>query len=63
MSVCGAATYKLIRSLVHPHKPTDKTFDEVVELVKNHHEPLPSEIVQRYNFNTQVQKEEEAVSA
>ena len=24
LSVYGAATYKFIRSLVHPHKPTDK---------------------------------------
>lgn len=54
LSVCGAATYKLIHSLVHPYKPTDKIFDELVELVKNHHKLPPSEIVQRYNFNTRV---------
>ena len=62
LSVCGAATYKLIRSLVHPHKPTDKTFEEIVKLVKHHHEPPPSEIVQRFNFNTRVQKEGESVA-
>ena len=62
LSVCGAATYKLIRSLVHPQKPTDNTFDEIVKLVKDHHEPLPSEIVQRFNFNTRVQKEGETIA-
>ena len=30
-SVCGAATHKLIRSLVAPQKPTDKYYDELVE--------------------------------
>jgi hypothetical protein len=62
LSVCGAATYKLIRSLLHPHKPTDKSYDEIVKSVKDHHEPQPSEIVQRFNFNTRVQKEGETVS-
>ena len=63
LSVCGAATYyKPIRSLVHPHKPSDKTFDEIVKVVKDHHEPPSSEIVQRFNFNTRVQKEGETVT-
>ena len=34
--VCGAKTYKLIRNLVNPRKPTDKSFSELVNLVKNH---------------------------
>ena len=36
LSVCGTATYQLIRNLVVPGKPTDKSFDELVKLVKNH---------------------------
>ena len=36
LSVCGAKTYKLIRNLVNPRKPTDKSFAELVNLVKNH---------------------------
>ena len=62
LSVCSAATYKLIRSLLHPQKPTDKSYDEIVKSVKDHHEPQPSEIVQRFNFNTRVQKEGETVA-
>ena len=30
LSVCGAKTYKLIRNLVNPRKPTDKSFAELV---------------------------------
>ena len=33
-SVCGAKTYKLIRNLVNPRKPTNKSFAELVNLVK-----------------------------
>ena len=62
LNVCSAATYKLIRCLVHPQKPTDNTFDKIVKLVKYHHEPPPSEIVQRFNFNTRVQKEGETIA-
>lgn len=62
LSVCGASTYRLIRSLVAPGKPTDKTFEEIVTLLKNHYTPPPSEIVQRYNFNKRVQKKDETIA-
>ena len=34
LSVCGASTYQLIRNLVAPNKPTEKTFAEIVKLVR-----------------------------
>ena len=63
LSVCGAATYQLIRSLVAPKKPTDSSFAELVKLVADHNTPPPSEIVQRFNFNTRSQKDGETVAA
>ena len=39
LSVCGAKTYKLIRNLVNPRKPTDKSFAELVNLAKNRVSP------------------------
>ena len=42
LSACGASTYQLIRNLVSPGKPTDKSFDEIVTLVKDHLNPTPS---------------------
>ena len=62
LSSCGAQTYQLIRNLVAPGKPTDKTFTEIVALVKDHHQPRPSTIVQRYNFHTRNQKARESIS-
>ena len=52
LSSCGAPTYQLICNLVAPSKPTDKTFSEIVTLVRDHHHPRPSTIVQRSNLHT-----------
>jgi len=62
LSSCGAPTYQLIRNLVAPGKPTDKTFAEIVTLVRDHHQPRPSTIVQRFNFHTRTQKPGEKIS-
>ena len=61
LSGCGAATYQLVRNLVAPDKPTDKSFQEIVKLVKEHHTPPPSVIVQRFKFNFRSQREGESV--
>ena len=41
-------------------KPTSKTFDELVKLVKDHHQPGPSVTVQRYEFNKRIRKDGES---
>ena len=48
LSVCGAKTYKLIR---------------VSQAFKNHRNAKPSEIVQRFIFNSRFCKEGEAISS
>ena len=42
LSACGPSTYQLIRSLVSPAQSKEKTFEELVEVVKKHHNPKPS---------------------
>ena len=61
LSVCGAKLYKLIRNLVNPRKRTDKSFSELVNLVKNHLNPRPSSIVYRCKFNTRFRQQGETV--
>ena len=62
LSVCGASTYQKIRDLLAPEKPKSKSFTEIVKLVQDHHQPPPSFIVQRFNFNMTNQKEGESIS-
>ena len=61
LSVCGANTYNLIRNLVNPRKPTDKSFAELVSLAKNHLNPRPSSIVYRFKFNNHFRQRGETI--
>ena len=63
LSVCGAGTYTLIRSLVTPNKPADYSFKQLVELVDIYYNPKPSVTVQRHKFYTRVQQPGESVAA
>jgi hypothetical protein len=47
---------------VVPGKPTAKSFEELVKLVKEHRDPPPSAIVQCFKFNSRNQKEGETVA-
>jgi len=61
-SICGAATYKLIKNLLAPAKPTEATFKDIVKLLTEHYQPKPSKVVQRYLFNSRVCKQGESVA-
>ena len=62
LNAAGPTTYRLVKTLVVPGKPTDLSFDEIVEKVKLHFNPKPSPIIKRYEFNTRKQKPTETVS-
>lgn len=61
LSSVGSQTYSLLRNLLSPVKPGEKTFQELVELLKEHFNPKPSEIVQRFKFNSRSREEGETV--
>ena len=47
LTACGKTTYALMKDLVTPDKPKDKTFDELIEIVSRHYKPKPGKIVSR----------------
>ncbi|KAK3714536.1 hypothetical protein QZH41_003886 [Actinostola sp. cb2023] len=57
----GEKTYALIKSICQPSPLAEKSFNELVKLVQDHHTPKPSEIVQRYKFHTQSRKDGETI--
>lgn len=63
LSVCGASTFKLIKTLLPGTQLEETTFAQIVELVKQHHNPQPSEIVQRFHFNSCVRQQGESVAS
>ena len=62
LSVCGPTTYQLIRNILAPVKPTDRSLAQLVELVEKHRNPKPSVIVSRYNFNTRMKQPGESIA-
>lgn len=62
LSSVGSATYALLRDLSAPAKPAEKTMDELTKLLKDHYNPTPLVIAERYNFHTRAQKATESVA-
>ena len=54
LSSTGAQAYKILRNFISPSTPMEKSFKQMVEVMKKHFCPSPSEIVQRFKFNTRV---------
>ena len=62
LTVCGPSTYQLLKSLVQPCTPMEKTYDEIVEMLKIHFNPKPSPIIQRFKFNTRDRRAGESLA-
>ena len=62
LTVCGPSTYQLLKSLVQPRTPMEKTYDEIVETLKTHFNPKPSPIIQRFKFNTRDRRAGESLA-
>ena len=62
LSVIGAKTYAVLRSLVAPDQPKDKSFAELKTLLKAHYDPKPLVIAERFRFYRRDQTAEESIS-
>lgn len=63
LSVCGAATYSMLSSLVAPKRPVEVPYDELIGCLQRHFNPRPSEIVQRFHFHNCKQQPGQSISA
>ncbi len=64
LSVIGAKTYNLLRSLTAPVKPVEKTFKKIVDVLQTHLKPKPLIIAEcfRFRFHKRNQQKTESVS-
>ena len=62
LAVIGPTTYKVLRNLTSPKKPGEESYDDLVQTLANHFNPAPSEIVQRFKFNSRMRKPGESVA-
>ena len=59
LSVIGAKTYTLLRSLALPQ---DKSFDELQQHLKHHFEPEPLVVAERFRFHRRGQAADESIA-
>ena len=52
LTVCGKEAFSLICSLIAPSKTSEKSFEDLLKVVREHKEPKPSLIVSRFKFNS-----------
>ena len=62
LTVVGSKNYSLLRGLVSPALSKDKTYDELVELLKKHFDPEPIIIAERFHFYQRNQKAGESIA-
>ena len=62
INAMGEKAYKLMRSLISPVKPNDKSFGQLLKAMRGHLCPPPSEIVQCYKFNSRIRQDRESVA-
>ena len=62
LSVIGPKTFNLLRSLLQPAKPGNKSFTEIVDTLTKHFSPKPLVIAERFRFHKRNQEEGESVT-
>ena len=63
ISIMGADTYKLLKNLLHPSKPSERTFSENCKILSDYFSPKPIIIAERFKFYTRNQKEGESIAS
>ena len=63
LTVIGAKAYKQLRSLISPAKPGETNYEDLIAAMKKHFTPAPSEIMQRFKFNSRFRRPGESVSS
>ena len=61
LSIIGAKTYQLLRSLCSPDLPSAKSFTGCTKLLKDHLAPAPLEIAETYRFHQRSQQPNESI--
>ncbi|KAI6652391.1 hypothetical protein LOD99_7405 [Oopsacas minuta] len=56
LSICGAQTCGLLKNLLAPEKPTERSFSELEELMRNHIPPSLSGMLKDLYFTRKIAK-------
>lgn len=62
ISIMGNDMYETLKSLMVPEVPSEKSFDELIEVLKKIFVPKTNKRAERYKFNKAAQKDGESIS-
>ena len=62
LSMLGGKTYSVLRDLLAPAKPREKSFDDLARELKKHFQPKKIVIAERFHFHRRNQAPEESVA-
>ncbi|KAJ6647840.1 hypothetical protein Bhyg_03063, partial [Pseudolycoriella hygida] len=62
ISIMGHEIYDILKSLTVPEKPSAKTFNELLKILRNHFAPRKKKRAERYKFNKAVQQSGESIN-
>lgn len=58
----GDQTYELLSTLCSPSKPSELTYEKAVTMLKNHLQPKPAVMAERFRFRQRRQKDDENIT-
>ena len=62
LTIIGSTAYEVLRSLLAPARPQDKTYDELVAALRAHYAPKPMVIAERFHFHRRNQHSGESIA-
>ncbi|UYV67442.1 hypothetical protein LAZ67_5000618 [Cordylochernes scorpioides] len=62
LTLMGSKTYGVLKNLCSPILPKNKTFDNLIDILKRHFSPKRSIVVERFIFFKRMQLKEESIS-
>ena len=62
LTACGPDAYKMVRSLLQPHKPIDKSYEELGKILQAHYHPPPLQFLSCFKFHTCVRQPSESIT-
>ena len=62
LSSIGGKTYTLLRNWTTPDKPKDKSYADIVKILKEHLSPAPLVVAERFRFHKRDQKESKSIN-
>ena len=62
ISLIGKQTYSTLKDLCLPNLPTEKTYDQLTEILKGYYKPKVLEVAESYRFHHTLRSENETVT-